>query len=203
MTALMILLKASILMSFAALIQALIGRRMSAAARHLMWTLAIAGLLLLPALSFVLPAWTAFTTTVRETSVPVPAMLQNSSEIRRPVDGTVVERLDLPTVPSTIRWADGFMILYLAGVLVLLARLIKDRIRIRQLLRHTAEVNDPQWNDPLLECARRAGFQQTVRLLRSRDEIMPMAFGIRRPAIVIPAIADTWTRGSTACSASA
>jgi beta-lactamase regulating signal transducer with metallopeptidase domain len=45
----------------------------------------------------------------------------------------------------------------------------------------------------LLECAERMGVRRTVRLLRSREQTMPMASGIWRGTIVIPAIADTWT----------
>src|SRR5262249_43416718 len=35
---------------------------------------------------------------------------------------------------------------------------------------------------------------QSVRLLRGRDETMPMALGIRHATIVIPAVGDTWTK---------
>ncbi len=37
------------------------------------------------------------------------------------------------------------------------------------------------------------GVRRPVRLLRSRERNVPVAFGTRRPAIVIPAVADTWT----------
>ena len=37
------------------------------------------------------------------------------------------------------------------------------------------------------------GVRRPVRLLRSLDHSMPMAFGIRTPTILIPAIADTWS----------
>jgi beta-lactamase regulating signal transducer with metallopeptidase domain len=34
---------------------------------------------------------------------------------------------------------------------------------------------------------------EPVRLLRSLDRTMPMAFGVLKPSILIPSIADTWT----------
>ena len=43
------------------------------------------------------------------------------------------------------------------------------------------------------ECARSMEVQRRVHLLRSREHSMPMAFGTFRPAILIPAIADTWS----------
>src|SRR2546426_10840100 len=52
------IVKASALLGAAAIVQALIYRWTSAATRHLVWTLAIVGLLLLPALSLTLPDWT-------------------------------------------------------------------------------------------------------------------------------------------------
>ena len=41
------------------------------------------------------------------------------------------------------------------------------------------------------------GVRRPVRLLRSRERSMPMAFGTRRPAILIPAMADTWPDDQT------
>ena len=59
MTPISILFKASLLLAAVAIAQAMLSRRTSAATRHLMWTLAIVGLLLLPMLAGVLPGWTA------------------------------------------------------------------------------------------------------------------------------------------------
>src|SRR6476469_6099402 len=57
-TALLIIVKASVLLGAAAIVQALLSRWTSAATRHMVWTLAIAGVLLLPMLSLALPDWT-------------------------------------------------------------------------------------------------------------------------------------------------
>jgi hypothetical protein len=50
--------KVSVLLAAAVVTNALLYRRASAAIRHLVWTLAVVGLLLLPMLSAVLPGWT-------------------------------------------------------------------------------------------------------------------------------------------------
>ena len=55
-TELWIIVKASAVLGFAALIQGALGRRTSAATRHLVWTLAIFAVIVLPILSFALPA---------------------------------------------------------------------------------------------------------------------------------------------------
>ena len=56
--ALLIIVKASVLLGVAAIVQALLYRWTSAATRHLVWTLAIVGVLLLPVMSLALPDWT-------------------------------------------------------------------------------------------------------------------------------------------------
>jgi hypothetical protein len=55
---LVIVIKATVLLAAAGVVDALLQRRGSAAARHLVWTIAIAGLLALPIASLSLPAWT-------------------------------------------------------------------------------------------------------------------------------------------------
>ena len=81
---------------------------------------------------------------------------------------------------------------YAAGVLVMLIQLAMQRWSVRRLAREATEVHDSEWAGLLSECARSIGVDRPVRLLRSRERSMPMAFGTRRPAILIPAIADTW-----------
>ena len=59
-----ITVKASVVLVVAALVQALMYRRASAAMRHLVWTVAIVGVLLVPLLSLALPAWPVVIRTV-------------------------------------------------------------------------------------------------------------------------------------------
>src|SRR5687767_13798098 len=52
-----ILLKSSLLLIAAGLAHVVLRKRVSAASRHMLWTLAICGLLVLPVFNEVLPAW--------------------------------------------------------------------------------------------------------------------------------------------------
>ena len=82
-TAVWVIVKVSVLMVAAAIAHALLRRPTSAATRHLVWTLAIAGLLLLPMLSAVLPAW----------RVAVPLATSNvpdAAPIREPMEPTTL-----------------------------------------------------------------------------------------------------------------
>src|SRR5262245_11122055 len=77
MTILSLLIKASVLVALVAAAQSAIGRRTSAATRHLVWVLTIAGLLLLPVLSSVLPGWRA----VSPVPVQEPAAIASASTV--------------------------------------------------------------------------------------------------------------------------
>src|SRR5947208_5616446 len=94
-------LKATVIL-IAALGLCLILRRASAAARHLVWTVSFAALLLLPILSRVTPAWTA----------PV----RTSSALR--VTGGPVRSVALP-VRASIDWIP---LAWLVGATLVLAR---------------------------------------------------------------------------------
>src|SRR5262249_970424 len=82
---------------------------------------------------------------------------------------------------------------YLAGVLLLVARLVVDRFKVRRLAWRATPLNDAAWQALFHECADAVGVRRRVQLLRSMDRATPMAIGIRHPAIVMPALADTWS----------
>ena len=52
-----IVVKVSVLLAAAGLVDVLLGRRGSAAARHLVWSITVAGMLVLPIASYALPPW--------------------------------------------------------------------------------------------------------------------------------------------------
>jgi beta-lactamase regulating signal transducer with metallopeptidase domain len=196
MTALAILIKASLLLSGVAAAQMLAARRTSAATRHLIWTLAIVGLLLLPLLAFVLPGWTAWTVAARQSSA-VPVMFERS-RIAPSAAHAVSTPPPVTAVDSTMRltasmsWPEALLFVYLAGLLLLLARLAVERVMLQRLARRSRDVTDSEWTGLLLECSRCLDIRRSIRLLRSVDQTMPMAFGMWRAAILVPAIADTW-----------
>jgi beta-lactamase regulating signal transducer with metallopeptidase domain len=83
--------------------------------------------------------------------------------------------------------------IYAAGLLFLGLRLAFGRWTLARIVRQSTEVQDPAWRALLRECEALMGVNEPVRLLRSLDHSMPMAFGLRTPTILIPAIADTWS----------
>ena len=206
--ALWMIAKATAVLALAAIVQAVIHRRGSAALRHLVWTLAIVGVLLLPILWIALPEWTVVTRTATNNpawQAPAASAIERGVLERTAVssaDGanlTPVRERDISDryrhdAPQTdaFSWGTGLSWLYGAGVIVMLIRLARQRWSVQRLARHASELCDREWVALLSESADSLGLRRSVRLLRSREQSMPMAFGTRRPAILIPATGDTW-----------
>ena len=207
MTPISILVKASLVLGVAAMVQALAGRRLSAATRHLIWTLAISGLLLLPMLSGVLPSWTAVRLTAPGPAASLSSTVHGpqsteTAQIEKAASGVVWESSS-PVFSGSIdkartalvrtSWALVLAAVYAAGVLLLIARLIVEQWSVQRLACRATEVSDPEWTHLFLECAELMEVHRPVRLLRSPDQTMPMAFGVRQSTILIPVVADMWS----------
>ncbi len=199
--------KASVLMAAAAIVCLLIYRQASAATRHLLWTLTVLSLLLLPLVTAMSPKWTIAlplaraaspSITVLRTPAVVSASPMASAALGAPLDAS--SRAVPPGIGSVAGatqrtqspWMALFIALYSAGALLLLGHIVAERLAIRRFVRNADDVTDLEWRGLFLQCARTMGVERPVRLLRSREQSMPMAFGIRRPTILVPAIADTW-----------
>jgi len=192
-----IVLKGSILMIAAAALVALMFRT-SAATRHFVWTLVVAGLLLLPVLSTALPAWRVVVPMARSetisASIPVRAMSAAgvASAAMRASDGDrLTDNAPRRAPGDVIPWA-ALPAAYVLGVLILLGRLAVQRASARRIVREAAIVSDREWIHLLNDCAARIGMSRPVALRRSRVQVMPMTTGTIAPSIVIPADADTW-----------
>jgi beta-lactamase regulating signal transducer with metallopeptidase domain len=198
---LVILIKATLLLVGAAVVDAALRGRGSAAARHLVWTVTIVALLILPAAAAALPSWTV--------RVPVPRAAADTTATRMvasacadAVSGacatpmtpsTVASSTAVESVPKSISIAAAAIALYVGGIVLLLARLGVEPFALRRLIRESRAIADGVWSDVLAEAARDLGVIRRVRLLHSAREIMPLTFGTLVPTIVLPASADAWT----------
>ncbi len=213
--ALSIVVKASLVLGLAAMVQWVWGRRASAATRHLLWMLAVAGVLLLPAMSLVLPAWNvampAAPTREAGRAVDRGALTDDTSRSSGQSIGSATAALGSPaaargaavvlaTRPTSmtphstgLSWATATIGLYVAGVVGMLLYLVIQHWSVRCFARRAKPVDDGGWTSLLAECAQSIGVHRHVRLLRDRDHRVPVTFGVRRPSIVIPDIADTWS----------
>ncbi len=196
-------LKATLLLGLAAVAdRAVLRGRASAAARHLLWTFAIAGLLLLPVLGWMLPGWSPPLLPARaafEAAAPVaqPEPAADLDEARAaPLSAPDVPRGAEPVVPVArprITAAALALGIYLAGVLLLLLKVAGEQWIVRRLRRESAEVRDPAWSALLNSVRAAMGVRRPVSLLRGAAPTIPLAWGILRPAVLLPAGADAWS----------
>jgi len=196
-----IVVKASGLLAIAAAAHLLLRRHGSAAARHLVWTVTIGALLLLPILSSVLPSWVIAT---RQTPLPATIVTAAAAPVEiasiETASPRAVPAADQPVPPSradedSTRERPGIYAasVYVAGVFLMLLAAAIQRRSAHRLVGEAAPVTDQAWTTLFAECAAQMGVDRVVRLLRSRERSMPIAVGIRHPAILIPAVADTWS----------
>jgi beta-lactamase regulating signal transducer with metallopeptidase domain len=211
--ALDIVIRASALLGAAAFATFFMRRGVSAATRHLVWTLAIGALLALPIASSVLPGWTvsipiaqSSASRVASAVAPVNAVVTPDVGSRHapmscdnggrcepattPADASVSASVPRQATSTAIA---GISAVYAAGVVLLLMRLVLEGLALRRLTRASRDVTDAAWCRLRDEAAAQLRLSRTVRLLRSEREIMPLTFGTIAPAIVLPASADEWT----------
>ena len=195
--ALWIAARASALVGAAAIVHAVFSRRMSAASRHLLWSLVIAGVLALPVLSVTLPEWIVVIRTEPIGNIAAPPVLDMGEEPQAAaLSSAAVETITLPVPVAqpgvSLSWPALTLSVYVMGVIGLMLHSMMQWRRVRRLARAAVEVRDPEWTGLLRECTAAMRVRRRVTLLRGREGSMPMAFGTHNPAILLPATADIW-----------
>lgn len=194
-TIIWLVVQATVLLGIAALAQALLMRRASAAARHLFGLATVAGLLMLPVLSQIAPTWTLpFRTEPAILHTPPVAPLESPVEQAAPVPSNS----NIPVEAAVTREETQSPIyaiaaaIYVSGLVLLLMYWIIERWHLRQFILRARPIEDAEWIGLLSECKRTIGLSRAVRLLKTRERNVPLAFGTRCPLIVVPAIAESW-----------
>jgi beta-lactamase regulating signal transducer with metallopeptidase domain/HEAT repeat protein len=205
---LMLLVKATIIL-LVALGITLSMQRASAGARHLVWLVTVAALLLVPALTAWAPipvrllpaelsstpvaapsdpgksstAWGDATPTDAGLSTPSTAL--NAGMPSGSIDGT-----------SAFSAMSGFSVLFLIWAVVLVAiagSLAYASLVVRRIVNRARPLDTEDWLTPLWEVSDRLALDEPPRLLRSEDAKMPFACGLFTPTIVLPAECDGWS----------
>ncbi|HSS75118.1 MAG TPA: M56 family metallopeptidase [Thermoanaerobaculia bacterium] len=199
-------LKGLVLCLFAAA-AALALRRSSAAARHLVWRLALAGLLALPVLAALLPSWrvplSAFDKEVARTanverSVAPP--VHQAYPAARTLEPAVVAVTDpgasnrvAPKRPiEAVSWQAIAFGIWLAGGLAVLGSLAVALLRVTWRGRHAMPVVDADWTALLRQVCADLNVRRPIRLVQGNANAMPMTWGWRRPVVLVPAGAEAW-----------
>ncbi len=191
-------LKATLVLLVAGAAAALL-RRSSAAVRHMVWCLGIAGVLALPVLSLALPAWEVpLPVADRGTVIGDVAGSANDAQAAAEPAVSAVSWIDA-AMPSPEPAAAGrawlpaaAMALAGSGVLAGLLWLGMGFWGVARLGRRAEMVRDPEWLRAAQEAAEGLGLRRPVLLLRSRGAVMPATWGLLWPAVIVPSAADGW-----------
>jgi HEAT repeat protein/beta-lactamase regulating signal transducer with metallopeptidase domain len=188
-------------------------RRASAALRHLVWTLALCSALALPVLTFALPKWQLPILTVASHQPQADSRVDDVSIERaapeRGRHGAAAAPAVMPeqaaadsAVPSSpgrlsmwlssVTWQQALIGIWLLGAGAILLRVIVGLVAVRWMSRRTQQVTDAPWLKMACGIASDLGLRSELRFLRSGRASMPVATGIFRPSVIMPADADSW-----------
>jgi beta-lactamase regulating signal transducer with metallopeptidase domain len=199
-----IVLKVTVVLSVAPLAARLLSRR-SAAARHQIWAVAMAAALIMPLLTTVAPQWTIAVLPAPAAVLDIAPMSErpvvpSDSSVKTAATDPVFEPVpamtptttaELPSVASSA--TEGLSTLttiWLAGVLVVLARLAFGTARVWWIARRATPATD--WAPLGQHLARAIGIERHVTFLSGDEDAMPMAWGLVRAHVLLPAEADEW-----------
>ena len=194
--AVIVAIKATVLLALAFVATSAL-RRASAAVRHLVWALAIGGVVALPLVVAISPALPLLP------APPAPAPLVADAEHEVGSDTEVIARYSrieepFPSASNTVtpagtRSLDPAIVLaalWLAGAAALLFRFAVGAAQVTRMVRRAAPLADPKW---LAVADRHADATSAVELRVSDEVDMPFASGLVTPTIVLPASSQEWS----------
>ena len=175
-------------------------RRASAAARHLVWSLGLGAMLALPFISLTLPAWDvpvittwlSGTTSKRNATKEDPAVFLASSQIH----GDDTARVSPAAVaPADHRIRAGWILfLWAIGSWLLAARMAVGEGRVLRIAKRSLPFETPRAKAVLEGVRSSFRLSRAVRLRTSAEIVVPFTRGVLRPAVLLPAEAEQWSR---------
>lgn len=116
--------------------------------------------------------------------------------------GAGISSLDPSTAPASTKprlasgrdpdWAVIFAVLWTLGVLFFGLRTVADFVRIKRLVQRAKPVSDPEWICLSTSVSRTLGVRRRVTLLESSETDVPLAYGVLRPAVILPSDYNEW-----------
>ncbi len=190
---------------------ALLLRRASASARHLVWLLLLGSLLCLPVCSALLPRWSLPVLTTRGSQpafaptppilsgLPMPASAPSAAPEPPAPSGTAPVFSPIPAplaaaAPTRPLWPQRLLLLWLIGLALVVAPVLAGLARLGSLRRSGASIAEGPVSEMAQALAREMGVLRPVCLLHGPDDstLMPMTWGWARPVILLPIGASDW-----------
>jgi beta-lactamase regulating signal transducer with metallopeptidase domain len=200
----------------AAIALSLVLRRAAAATRHLLWSASLLGLLALPVLAYTLPDWRvavlpeSFSTSevssidqesetiahretaVRQLATTKPIAPAQEYEVAAPAQPLQKAEAIAPAAPQSFHWSRWVLLIWFAGFLISIGRLVLGIATVRRLSRTASEITDATWTALADNIGRQLDLPRRVALLKSSRIAMPQTWGPLCPVILLPADADDW-----------
>ncbi len=185
-------------------------QRASAGARHLVWLVTLAALLLVPALTAwapipirVLPAKVKSESAAAPTPSPLiltnrAGKIDNVGVLTAPVatgnDALPSSSFGDALARSAVLSGLSIVFLIWAAVLVVIAASLGfATLAVRRIVNRARPLDSQDWLAPLWEVSDRLALDEPPRLLRSEDAKMPFACGVFNATIILPAECDSWS----------
>jgi beta-lactamase regulating signal transducer with metallopeptidase domain/tetratricopeptide (TPR) repeat protein len=204
----LIVIKATLILLIARLVVAAIGRA-SAAVKHLILTAALCGVIALPLLTFLVPAWRlALLPTSQDEARQTRAIGSTGDEQEEP--GTLATAISVARATGVVPAArlsamqsflqairnswQGLVLLIIGAVsALLLGRMFIGIFGVGVVARRAGEVDDDATLLELDRACDQLQLARPVRLLRSADVTVPVVWGYFRPILLLPADSTGWT----------
>jgi TonB family protein len=173
---------------------AIVLRRPSAAARHLVWTLALGTIIALPIASLTLPRW-ELTVTGSSPTIPAPntgeaVVVPSSHQLRSyPASELVSGAQDRAAYPG---WPGWLLALYIVGLLLLVARITAGEVRVRAIVKHSRLFETTEVKSVFRHACLRMRISRAVEVRTSAQIAIPFTWGVLRPTILLPEEAREW-----------
>ncbi len=182
-------------------------RRRSAAMRHWLLAAALAGALVMPALTSIAPSWQVpLSTSLFDTSAwrTLASAMASAGADRQPKHAEAVTvvvaypaRPSMRSMPAQGPQPRSQMIpialVWLAGTAISLCVLMIGLVRLAWLAARATRVADPTWIETARTIGQAYGLRRPIRLLHSDHPALLATWGLFRPTLLLPADALTWT----------
>lgn len=183
----------------------------AAALRHRIWVIGLAGVLAMPLLSQAIP-WNLpvlppsgihSVASPSQSGVDGPRLASAISEADASMDpvfhdgSTSIPDVNDAAAPAasaslTSRLLALVPFLWLAGLVIILGRLVLGVFSLSRIARRARAVEEPGWVEALEAACRRIGMHARPRLLWGDAIAVPCTAGWLRPIVMLPAGAESW-----------
>ena len=180
-------------------------RRSSASLRALIWTAALAGVLLVPIATAVVPAWPLPILTVdRDGPVATPRPSDGLIQDVRPPVGdptpspattSTMDRAAIGPAPAAtprLSWTGLAIALWTVVSILLIARVIASHARLVRLAREAVGVGS-HWTAIVDDARARLGIRRAVHTRISDAISVPAVAGLVRPILLLPPDSEEWS----------